>query len=107
MSEGLNERSAAKASKGPALIVVDYNPAWPRAFGTARAEILEAVGSFVECVRHVGDASVEGLAARPIVDILVGVHDWNQARVTIAPYRIASRRLHRRTSSIFIGNGST
>ncbi len=106
MAEDLNERSAAKASKRPALIVVDYNPAWPRAFGTARAEIFEAVGSVGECVRHVGNTSVESLAARPIIDILVGVRDWNQARVTIAPYRIASRRLHRRTSSIFIGNGS-
>ena len=106
MAEGLNERSAAKASKGPALIVVDDDPAWPRAFGTARAAILEAVGSFVECVRHVGGASVESLAARPISDTLVGVRDWNQARVTIAPYRIASRRFHGRTSSIFIGNGS-
>ncbi len=94
-------------SKGPALIVVDYDPAWPRALGTATAAILEAVGSVGECVRHVGSTSVEGLAARPIIDILVGVRDWNQARVAIAPYRIASRRLHRRTSTIFIGNGSS
>ena len=93
-------------SKGPALIVVDYNPAWPRAFETAKARILNAVGPHVQTVEHVGSTSVVGLPARPIIDTLVGVRDWNQARVTIAPYRIASRRLHGRTNSMFIGNGS-
>ncbi len=69
----------------PPLIVVDYNPAWPRAFEIAKAQILKAVGPHVQTVEHVGSTSVVGLPAKPIIDILVGVHDWEEARATIAP----------------------
>ena len=84
MSDGLDAGSAPRDSRPP-LIVVAYDPAWPQAFAAARPEILEAVGPDVECVEHVGSTSVEGLAAKPIIDILVGVKDWHEAMVTIAP----------------------
>lgn len=66
-------------------IVVDYNPTWPQGFETAKAEVLEAVAPHIQTVHHVGSTSVPGLAAKPIIHILVGVHDWIEARVTIAP----------------------
>ena len=84
MSDGLDAASAPRDSRPP-LIVVAYDPAWPQAFAAARAEILEAVGPDVKCVEHVGSTSVEGLDAKPIIDILVGVKDWHEATVTIAP----------------------
>ena len=84
MSDGLDAGSAPRDSRPP-LIVVAYDPAWLRAFAAARGEILEAVGPDVQCVEHVGSTSVEGLAAKPIIDILVGVKDWHEATVTIAP----------------------
>ena len=84
VTEGLDVGSAGRTPKTP-LIVVDYDPAWPQAFASARAEILEAVGPHVEQVEHVGGTSVVGLVAKPIIDILVGVHDWHEARIAIAP----------------------
>ena len=45
------------------------------------------MGPYVECVEHVGSTSVVGLAAKPIIDILVGVSDWHEATVTIAPLK--------------------
>ena len=65
--------------------MVDYDPAWPGAFCAARREIVKAVGPQVESVEHIGSTAVPGLVAKPIIDILVGVYDWNIARVTIAP----------------------
>ena len=65
--------------------VVAYDPAWPRTFQSAKAQVLQAVAPEIQTVHHVGSTSVPGLAAKPIIDILVGVHDWNAARVTIAP----------------------
>ncbi len=32
-----------------------------------------------------GSTAVEGLPAKPIIDIQVGVRDWDEAKVTIAP----------------------
>ena len=84
MTNVIDDGSAVHSPKTP-LIVVDYDPVWPQAFAAAKAEILEAVGPHVESVEHVGSTSVVGLAAKPIIDILVGVRDWHQARITIAP----------------------
>ncbi|MCY3958498.1 MAG: GrpB family protein [Chloroflexi bacterium] len=69
----------------PPPLVVAYDPTWPQAFETAKARILESVGPHIQSVHHVGSTSVPGLAAKPIIDILVGVHDWHEARVTIPP----------------------
>jgi len=63
--------------------VVAYNPTWPQTFQSAKAQILLAVAPHIPTVHHVGSTSVPGLPAKPIVDILVGVHDWEKARVTI------------------------
>ena len=84
------------------VVLVDYNPAWPNLFAEAKAQILQAVAPHVQTVHHVGSTAVPGLAAKPIIDILVGVHDWDEARVTIAPLqRIGwefrgQRGIHRR-----------
>ena len=55
--------------------IVDYDPAWPSKFD-AHARIIHGAlrGSIVR-VEHVGSTSVPGLAAKPIVDILVAVPD--------------------------------
>ena len=86
MTNRPDDGSAPPAPKRP-VTIVDYDPTWPQAFAEARAEILEAVGPYVECVEHVGSTSVEGLAAKPIIDTQVGVKDWHEARVTIKPLR--------------------
>lgn len=83
MTRDTNDQSPPPPPQTP--LVVAYNPAWPQSFQTAKAKILEAIGPQVESVHHVGSTSVPGLPAKPIIDILVGVHDWNEARVTIAP----------------------
>ena len=67
------------------VVLVAYNPTWPTLFAEAKAQILQAVAPHVQTVHHVGSTAVPGLCAKPIIDILVGVHDWGEARVTIAP----------------------
>lgn len=83
MTRDTNDQSPPPPPQTP--LVVAYNPTWPQSFQTAKAKILEAIGPQVESVHHVGSTSVPGLAAKPIIDILVGVHDWEEARVTIPP----------------------
>ncbi len=83
MTGDSNDPSLPNPPRAP--LVVAYDPSWPQAFQSAKARILQAVGPHVQTVHHVGSTSVPGLAAKPIIDILVGVHDWNEARVTVAP----------------------
>jgi GrpB-like predicted nucleotidyltransferase (UPF0157 family) len=57
----------------PRIVVVDYDPAWPRVFETLRAPIRAALGDIALAIHHVGSTAVPGLAAKPIVDIDVVV----------------------------------
>ena len=52
------------------IVVVDHDPAWPARFAAERATI-EAALPDVRAVEHVGSTSVPGLAAKPIIDIVV------------------------------------
>ena len=64
-------------------LLVDYDPAWPAAFEAERARIQSALGDIARGIEHYGSTSVEGLRAKPIIDILVGVtplEDWAKCR---------------------------
>src|SRR5918992_5697953 len=55
--------------------VVDYDPAWPRLFQREADRIRAALGERVVQLEHVGSTSVPGLAAKPIIDIMLIVPD--------------------------------
>jgi len=61
---------------GP-VVLVEWDPAWPARFERERTRICQALGSVARRVEHIGSTSVPGLAAKPIVDILVTVPDIN------------------------------
>ena len=61
--------------ESPAIVVVDYDPAWPERFRREAAKIRAALGEAALAIEHIGSTSVPGLAAKPIVDILVVVED--------------------------------
>ena len=53
--------------------LVDYDPSWRTAFEDERARIQSSLGEVVRGIEHYGSTAVEGLRAKPIIDILVGV----------------------------------
>jgi GrpB-like predicted nucleotidyltransferase (UPF0157 family) len=64
--------------------VVEYDPAWPDSFAAEAARIEAAIGPWVAGgIHHVGSTAVPGLAAKPIIDILVGVEDLETSRPCI------------------------
>ena len=65
---------------GGPIIVTDYDPAWPAMFEQERAKLDTALGSLVVTIEHVGSTAVPGLAAKPIIDLLVGVRSLEEAR---------------------------
>src|SRR5215211_37443 len=58
-----------------AIVIADYDPAWPERFRGEEARIRAALGEVALSVEHIGSTSVPGLAAKPIVDILLVVED--------------------------------
>lgn len=61
------------------IVVVDYDPAWPRVFGELRATLAGALGDIALAIEHVGSTSVPGLAAKPVIDIDVVVQEADVA----------------------------
>jgi GrpB-like predicted nucleotidyltransferase (UPF0157 family) len=55
------------------IVIAPYDPAWPERFLVERARIRAALGRRALRIEHIGSTSVPGLAAKPIVDILVEV----------------------------------
>jgi GrpB-like predicted nucleotidyltransferase (UPF0157 family) len=59
----------------PTIVIADYDPAWPERFRQEEVRIRAALGEAALSVVHIGSTSVPGLAAKPIVDILLVVED--------------------------------
>ena len=70
------------------VVVVDYDPRWPRQFEEEKARIVAALGDVMEgvvAIEHVGSTAVPGLAAKPIIDIIPGVRDLSYGGLCIQP----------------------
>ena len=57
------------------VVVVPYDPAWKANFEAIKAEIEKAVGDLIAGIEHVGSTSVEGLSAKPCIDLDVIIRD--------------------------------
>jgi GrpB-like predicted nucleotidyltransferase (UPF0157 family) len=62
-----------------AIVVADHDPAWPAMFEQERARLAAALGPLAIVIEHVGSTAVPGLAAKPIIDLLVGVRSLDDA----------------------------
>ncbi|WP_249644450.1 GrpB family protein [Nocardia sputi] len=57
------------------VVLEDYNPAWPSWYAEEKAAIGAALGGVALRIEHTGSTSVPGLAAKPLIDILLVVPD--------------------------------
>ena len=55
------------------LVLVGYDPDWTRRFQTEQQRIQQALGPIARQIEHIGSTAVPGLAAKPIIDVLVTV----------------------------------
>lgn len=58
---------------GEPILVVPYDPAWPRRFAELAARLRQALGPLAVRIDHIGSTSVPGLAAKPVLDVQVSV----------------------------------
>jgi GrpB-like predicted nucleotidyltransferase (UPF0157 family) len=65
--------------------VVPYDPRWPALFESSRREIDAAIGGFITSIEHIGSTAVPGLAAKPVIDILIGVRSLADAPLFLPP----------------------
>ena len=65
------------------IVVVPYDNNWKLQFEAIRAEIQDALGELALSIEHVGSTSVEGLSAKPIIDIDVVIEDESKLQAVV------------------------
>lgn len=65
------------------IVVVPYDNNWKLQFETIRAEIQDALGELALSIEHVGSTSVEGLSAKPIIDIDVVIENESKLQAVV------------------------
>jgi GrpB-like predicted nucleotidyltransferase (UPF0157 family) len=70
------------------VVVVDYDPEWPRDFERLRARAAAALGDMALSIEHVGSTAVPGMVAKPVIDLDVIVR--SSLDVSIAIERLRS-----------------
>ena len=67
------------------IIIEDYQSDWAEAFDEEREVIASVLTDFDPSIEHIGSTSIEGLCAKPTIDILVGLQNEMQLDKTICP----------------------
>ena len=74
------------------VAIVPYDRMWPKLFEKERDHLWSCLPrDLVNKIEHFGSTAVPGLAAKPIIDILVEVADLEETRRRIAPLLEAQR----------------
>jgi len=67
-------------------MVLPYNREWEAAFEEIKKEIESAIGDCIVGIEHVGSTSVEGLSAKPCIDIDAIIKDYSVFKAVVAKH---------------------
>jgi GrpB-like predicted nucleotidyltransferase (UPF0157 family) len=76
------------------VLIVDYDPDWPRLFRTEADRIHCALGERALRIEHAGSTAVPGLPAKPIIDMILVVADSANEKAYVPPLEDAGYVLH-------------
>ena len=102
-----SEEDIRRATVGPVvfrdapIVLVAYDPGWPAMFDREAGRIRAALDRLAIRVEHVGSTSVPGLAAKPIIDIVLAVPDSADEAVYVPALEGAGYVLHNREPGWF------
>jgi GrpB-like predicted nucleotidyltransferase (UPF0157 family) len=78
------------------IYLAPYDPSWPAQYAGEAAKIRAALGDRAPVLEHVGSTSIPGLAAKPILDILLAVADSGDEDAYVPALTAQGYRLHLR-----------
>ncbi len=80
------------------ILIQDYDPQWPKLFEREADRIRGVLGSRAVRIEHAGSTSVPGLAAKPIIDMILAVTDSADESVYVPDLEAAGYVLRIRES---------
>ena len=66
------------------IVVLPYDEQWKNDFLQIKAELTNVLGQLAIEIEHVGSTSVQGLSAKPIIDIDVVIKEYNELKNVIS-----------------------
>jgi GrpB-like predicted nucleotidyltransferase (UPF0157 family) len=75
------------------ISVVEYDPTWPEKFSEQENILRLALGDTALALEHIGSTAVPGLAAKPIIDILLVVQDPSKEELYLPQLMAAGYKL--------------
>jgi len=68
------------------VVISEYNSGWPEMFRQEKEHLLKCLPTgLIRRIEHYGSTAAPGLAAKPIVDMLVQVTDLDETKARVAP----------------------
>jgi len=67
--------------------LTEYNPEWPAVFEAESTRIRAACGPALVAIEHIGSTALPGIAAKPVLDLMLGVQRLEDADGLVAPMR--------------------
>jgi GrpB-like predicted nucleotidyltransferase (UPF0157 family) len=61
------------------VTIIEYRPEWRKLFADEKRTLQTALGDVSARIEHIGSTAVAGLAAKPIIDLMVGLEDFSIA----------------------------
>lgn len=83
------------------IYLAAYNPDWPKMFSELAGRVRDALVDKALMLEHVGSTSVEGLSAKPIIDMLLVVADSSREDTYLRPLTAKGFALRRREPEWF------
>src|SRR5919204_367587 len=75
---------------GEPFALAPYDAEWPRRFEAERALLERILAPWLEGgIEHVGSTAIPGVAAKPIVDMVAGIRDLEEAHAAYGPLEAA------------------
>ena len=71
------------------IVIVEHDDTWASAYAGVRGRLEAALGATALRVEHIGSTSVPGLAAKPVVDVLLVVADVEDEPAYVPPLESA------------------
>lgn len=83
--------------------IAPYTPEWKSKFEEEKKILLEILKEFNPVIEHIGSTSVEGLGAKPIIDIQIGVAKYEQLDLLAAPMMDAGYTYYKKYEDVLPG----
>lgn len=67
------------------VLLAEYDSEWQALFAEESGSLRYMIGEYIVDVQHVGSTSIEGLIAKPVIDIVAGARELNDVSLCAAP----------------------